>query len=297
MSELFKETFAYAKLNLALAINGLRADGYHDIQSVMQSISLYDVVRVGRTGNELICRCGDLSGPQNLAYRAAEKFQQRIGARDGFEIEIEKSIPVEAGLGGGSSDAAAVLRLLNELYGFPLVQEELRELAGSIGADVAFCLNGGTMWAAGRGDILEELPPAPFMELVLAKPSAGVNTKEAYHRFDREGTPSSLEREVWTKVLSGSNPEQIASLLTNDLEEISIRMVPEIGEIKRIMRDYGCYGVLMSGSGSAVFGLVHGKELAQAVARELKAQGYSQVWTAAAVTSVPLKQRHQKNGT
>lgn len=280
MSELFKETFAYAKINLALAINGLRADGYHDVQSVMQSISLYDVVRVGRTGNELICRCGALSGSQNLAYRAAEKFQQRIGERDGIKIEIEKNIPVEAGLAGGSSDAAAVLRLLNELYGFPLADQELRELAGSIGADVAFCLDGGTMWATGRGNILEELPPAPLMELVVAKPSTGVNTKEAYHCFDREGTPSSLEREVWAKALSGSNPVQIASLLTNDLEEISIRMVPEIGEIKRIMLHNGCYGALMSGSGSAVFGLAHGKESALAIARELKAQGYSQVWTA-----------------
>ncbi|GAB6172552.1 4-(cytidine 5'-diphospho)-2-C-methyl-D-erythritol kinase [Paradesulfitobacterium aromaticivorans] len=280
MTNSFKETFAYAKINLALAITGRRADGYHELQSVMQSISLYDVIRVWRRGDGITCRCGELSGPFNLAYRAAEKFVLRLGKTAGIEIEIEKKIPLEAGLAGGSSNAAAVLRVLNELYGSPLSGEELRELAGSIGADVAFCLDGGTMWATGRGEILAELPPAPRLELVVAKPLAGVNTKEAYRRFDEEGQTGSLNQDDWIQALTAGRPEQVAALLSNDLEEVSIRMVPEIGHIKRIMLKSGCYGALMSGSGSAVFGLAYGQEQALTIARELRAQGHSEVWTA-----------------
>lgn len=280
MTNSFKETFAYAKINLALAITGRRADGYHELQSVMQSISLYDVIRVRRRGDGITCRCGELSGPFNLAYRAAEKFVLRLGKTAGIEIEIEKKIPLEAGLAGGSSNAAAVLRVLNELYGSPLSGEELRELAGSIGADVPFCLNGGTMWATGRGEILAELPPAPRLELVVAKPLAGVNTQEAYRRFDEEGQTGSLNQDAWIQALTAGRPEQVAALLSNDLEEVSIRMVPEIGHIKRIMLKSGCYGALMSGSGSAVFGLAYGQEQALTIARELRAQGYSEVWTA-----------------
>lgn len=282
MTNSFKETFAYAKINLALAITGRRADGYHELQSVMQSISLYDVIRVWRRGDGITCRCGELSGPFNLAYRAAEKFVLRLGKPAGIEIEIEieKKIPLEAGLAGGSSNAAAVLRVLNELYGSPLSGEELRELAGSIGADVAFCLDGGTMWATGRGEILAELPPAPRLELVVAKPLAGVNTQEAYRRFDEEGQTGSLNRDAWIQALTAGRPEQVAALLSNDLEEVSIRMVPEIGHIKRIMLKSGCYGALMSGSGSAVFGLTRGREHALRTAKVLREQGYSQVWTA-----------------
>ena len=150
MKEPFVTTFAYAKINLALAVLGVREDGYHELQSVMQSIALHDVVKVRRTGGDLVCHCGTLSGKRNLAYTAAEMFFKELGLQGGAEIQIEKHIPIQAGLAGGSSDAAAALRLLNQLYNFPLREEKLQELSARCGADVAFCLRGGTAWATGR---------------------------------------------------------------------------------------------------------------------------------------------------
>ncbi len=279
-------TFAYAKINLALAINGIREDGYHELQSVMQSISLHDIVRVRRRGEKVVCRCGALSGPGNIAYKAAVLFMERCGQSEGIEIEIEKHIPVQAGLAGGSTDAAATLRLLNQLYGKPLDREVLLALAEKCGADVAFCLRGGTMWATGRGERLELLPVAPEMNIVLIKPFAGVNTGEAYRRFDIVGQGGNLTRLDWEKALMQGSTQQIADLLYNDLEPVSIRIVPEISKIKQHLLDAECYGALMSGSGSSVFGIAQGKQHAIEVAGQLRKRGYKNVWVTRTVTDI-----------
>ncbi|KGP75531.1 4-diphosphocytidyl-2C-methyl-D-erythritol kinase [Desulfosporosinus sp. Tol-M] len=279
-------TFAYAKINLALAIHGIREDGYHELQSVMQSIALHDIVRVRRRGEKVVCRCGALSGPENIAYKAAVLFLEQIGQFEGIEIEIVKHIPVQAGLAGGSTDAAATLRLLNQLYGEPLSREALLTLAMRCGADVAFCLRGGTMWATGRGERLEALPLAPLLDLVLAKPFAGVNTREAYLRFDLVGQGGRLTRTEWEKALSQNSSQQIADLLYNDLELASAQMVPEILALKQDLLEAECYGALMSGSGSCVFGIAQGKQHAKEVAERLKRKGFKNVLVTRTVNEI-----------
>lgn len=278
MEESFLTTFANAKINLALAVQGIREDGYHELQSVMQSIDLHDIVRVRRHGEEVVCRCGALSGPDNLAYKIALEFLEQCGLAKGIEIEIEKHIPIQAGLAGGSTDAAATLRLLNQLYGEPLSTEELLTLAAGCGADVAFCLQGGTMWATGRGERLERLPAAPKLDLVLVKPDTGVNTGEAYRRFDSVGQTGCLKRADWEKALRGDSAQQIAELLYNNLEPASIQLVPHILDYKQHLLEAGCYGALMSGSGSSVFGVAKGKQHAMQVAETLRKKGLNYVW-------------------
>ncbi|HUS90015.1 MAG TPA: 4-(cytidine 5'-diphospho)-2-C-methyl-D-erythritol kinase [Desulfosporosinus sp.] len=278
MEQSFLTTFAYAKINLALAIHGIREDGYHELQSVMQSIALHDIVRVRRRGEKVVCRCGALSGPGNIAHKAAVLFLEQLGRFEGIEIEIEKHIPVQAGLAGGSTDVAATLRLLNQLYGEPLSREALLTLARRCGADVAFCLRGGTMWATGRGERLEALPTAPTMDLVLTKPFAGVNTREAYLRFDLVGQGGRLKQTDWEKALSQNSTQQIADLLYNDLELASTQMVPEILVLKQHLLEAECYGALMSGSGSCVFGIAQGKQHAIEVAGRLRKKGFKNVW-------------------
>lgn len=278
MEQSFLTTFAYAKINLALAIQGIREDGYHELQSVMQSIALHDIVRVRRRGEKVVCRCGSLSGPGNIAHKAAVLFFEQIGQSDGIEIEIEKHIPVQAGLAGGSTDAAATLRLLNRLYEEPLSREALLTLARKCGTDVAFCLRGGTMWATGRGERLEALPTAPTLDLVLTKPFSGVNTREAYLRFDSVGQGGHLNQMDWAEALAQNSTQQIADLLYNDLELASTQMVPEILVLKQQLLEAECYGALMSGSGSCVFGIAQGKQHAIEVAGMLRKKGFKNVW-------------------
>lgn len=278
MERTFSTTFAYAKINLALAICGVRKDGYHELQSVMQSIELHDIVKVRRFGEKVVCRCGELSGPQNLAHKAAVLFLKHCGLSEGIEIEILKYIPVQAGLAGGSTDAAATLRVLNQLYGNPLEKVELLELAEQCGADVAFCLQGGTMWAVGRGEQLKLLPTAPEMDIVLVKPLAGVNTGEAYRRFDVLGQGGNLSREGWEKALRQASKQPLAEMLYNDLEPASIEIVPQILELKQLLIEEGCYGSLMTGSGSCVFGIAQGKQHALRVAERVRSRGFNNVW-------------------
>ena len=286
MEETCLTMFAYAKINLALAIHGIREDGYHNLQSVMQSISLHDIVTVRRRGDRVVCRCGSLSGPGNIAYKAAMLFLEQLGQSEGIEIEIVKHIPVQAGLAGESTDAAATLRLLNQLYGDPFSKEALLTLARRCGADVAFCLSGGTMWATGRGERLEVLPTAPTLDLVLTKPFAGVNTREAYLRFDSVGQSGCLSQTDWKKALEQNSVQKISYLLYNDLELPSIQMVPEILELKQYLLEAECYGALMSGSGSCVFGIAKGKQHALEVAGQLRKKGFKNVGVTTTVNAI-----------
>ncbi|WP_425805795.1 4-(cytidine 5'-diphospho)-2-C-methyl-D-erythritol kinase [Desulfitobacterium sp. Sab5] len=285
-------TFAYAKVNLGLAVREKRQDGYHELQSVMQTIGLYDTIKLSLTGCEIECICGGLSGPKNLAYQAAERFIGGLNLEKGIRIEIKKKIPIQAGLAGGSSDAAATLRGLNHLLNKPYSQEELLELANQLGSDVAFCLQGGTQWAEGRGERLFALPAAPEMDIILVKPWQGINTGESYRRFDQLGKEHPLNLETWQEALSALSIERIASLLSNDLEIGSQSILPEIADIKKDLREAGCYNALMSGSGSAVFGIARSETQARDIALSFKNKGYS-VWVTKTITpnlSQELKQ-------
>lgn len=277
-------TFAYAKINLGLAVKGKRPDGYHELQTVMQTIELHDTVKISRTENdEIQCVCGGLSGPRNLAYQAAMLFREGLKTHQGIRIEIEKRIPIQAGLAGGSADAAATLRGLNELYNQSYSPEEILQLANQLGSDVAFCLHGGTQWAEGRGEKLQPLTEAPEMSLVVVKPQQGINTGESYRKFDQVGGGHLLSFQAWQEALQSGSVEKIASLLSNDLEVGSQMILPLIIRLKESLRKNGCYGALMSGSGSAVFGIAHSAEQAQEIAYSLQKSGYS-AWTTKTIT-------------
>lgn len=270
------ETFAYAKINLGIAVKGKRPDGYHELQMVMQTIGLHDTVRLSLLEkDEIRCLCGGLSGPKNLAYQAAKFFKEGLNSHQGIRIEIEKRVPIQAGLGGGSADAAATLRGLNRLFNRPYSQEEILRLANQLGSDVAFCLNGGTQWAEGRGEILLPLPKAPEMPLVVVKPQQGINTGESYRMFDQLGEGHPLSLEAWQEALQSGSAAKIALLLSNDLEAGSQAILPVIASLKEELRREGCQGVLMSGSGSAVFGIAPSAKRAQEIAHSLTKKGYS----------------------
>lgn len=269
-------TLAYAKINLGLAVKGKRSDGYHELQTVMQTIDLHDTVRISlSSNNDIECLCGRLSGPRNLAYQAAKLFREGLNSQQGIRIEIDKRIPIQAGLAGGSADAAAVLRGLNQLWKQPYSQEEILQLANQLGSDIAFCLAGGTQWAEGRGEKLLPLTEAPEMSLVVVKPQQGINTGESYRQFDQRGESHLLSFEAWEEALKSGSIQRIALLLSNDLEAGSQQILPLIGGLKNGLLKEGCLGALMSGSGSAVFGIAASEEQAQRIAHSLKARGYS----------------------
>ena len=254
------ELKASAKINLYLAVKGKRADGYHEIESLMQKIDLADRIqlRIGGQGIRLTCVGADLPADEgNIAFRAADAFLRKTG-RSGVAITLEKKIPVAAGLGGGSSDAAAVLRGLNSLFAAELPDAELLALAKPLGADVPFFMyDWPAAWATGIG---EELTPAPSLancHLVLVNPGISVSTGWVYKNFAltsgsntfilARGRQSSDSRSHWRPKM----PED----LYNDLEAVTIPHYPEIEQIKNELRQDGAVGVLMSGSGPTVFGL------------------------------------------
>lgn len=268
---------APAKINLSLAITDKRADGFHGLATVFQSISLSDRVEVKLTKQGITCWCGSLSGKENLAYKAAQAFFQQLSAmgetksRAGVEIKIDKRIPWQAGLGGGSSDAAAVLRALNTLLDNALSTDQLLQCAKLCGSDTAFCLRGGTQWGEGTGTDLSDLPPCPEMHLLLVKPTTGVNTAEAYKLFDKVGNFARPDKKLWVELLQGKDLKQIGENLTNSLETAAFQLLPEIRRIKEQLIQGGCLGSLMSGSGSTVFGILQdesqGKRLAAQFAK------------------------------
>jgi len=294
---------APAKVNLALAIKQKRPDGYHDLQTVFQTISLCDRVEVKLEGSEIVCNCGSLSGPDNLAYKAASVFYESLLRKAGkfpgigALITIDKNIPVQAGLAGGSSDAAAVLRALNKLFSYPFSYHQLLTIAQKCGSDTAFCLKGGTQWGEGTGAELTELPPAPKMELIVVKPEGGINTAEAYKQFDSLACFDTIDKQLWQRLLSTGNSEEIGKSLFNSFEKIAPVLLPEIAEIKRIMLEAGCYGALLSGSGSAVFGILQSRRQGERLMNEFKRFGYKNLWLVRTVDSSEIWERTDKETT
>ena len=273
---------ALAKVNLALSVRGLRSDGYHQIESVMQTIDLADEVRIRplRWGLRLTCH-PSLSIPldRNLAYKAAELFFRVTSLRGGAEIVIRKRIPVAAGLGGGSADAAATLILLNDAHGNPLSPLQLEELGGQLGSDVPFAMRQGTAWVAGRGEQVTSLTHSCSFHLVLAKPvGTFLSTRDVYTRYQpKEESPNTMPAIV--KALKSNDIATMAGLLFNDLEETACRMLPSIASIKQELRQQGAVVALLSGSGPTVFGVFQQENEAVRVAQTLAAKGY---WTVAA---------------
>lgn len=269
------EVLAPAKINLALHITGKRPDGFHTLKTVMQSVSLCDIVTVEKTDGEkgIEISCTDKSIPtdgRNIVFKAAEAFFNRTNIPNrGIKIHIEKHIPSEAGLGGGSSDGAAVFAALNRLYGEPLTEEELCSLSAGVGADIPFCIKGGTVLCEGIGEILTPIKPLPDSYIVIGKGEKGVSTKEAYNAIDR--LPESKDCGFDTALFEGSI-EEIAGSCFNVFEQVSGN--DEIIGIKEAMVDCGALCSVMSGSGSAVFGIFTDEEKAEKCAIELGGKGF-----------------------
>lgn len=247
---------AAAKVNLALAVEGRRADGYHLLRTVMQSVGLYDTVQVTlEPGEGVTLDCDDPSVPtddRNTAVRAAQFFQRQYGCRNRIALRLDKQIPLEAGLGGASADAAAVLFALEKLYGAAPTPSERLELAVRIGADVPFCLTGGTQLATGIGETLTALPPLTAW-FVLVKPPFGIGTAEAFSRFDALEKPPEASVEALLRALADGDLLAAGRAMNNALEAAAPS--DRIDECKQALLSKGALGACMTGSGSAVCGL------------------------------------------
>jgi len=258
---------APAKINLYLAIKGKRADGFHDLETRMVKITLADRLRLTRRdfGITVHCPASDLpTGEGNLVYRAAQSFLKALGAAGGVDIVLEKKVPIAAGLGGGSSDAAAVLRGLNTLYGFPFSVGKLADLARPLGADVPFFVDECTAaWATGIGDEIKAEDIFFSGWIVLVNPGFPVSTKWVYENFTLTtgGNPYILGREFVHGNDACAGPGNLP--LYNELEAVTIRKYPELGRIKDELLADGAHGALMSGSGPTVFGLFEDEAQAQ----------------------------------
>lgn len=287
---------AHAKINLTLDVTGRRPNGYHDVCMVMQSIGIHDIVTAstgtGEQGIELtISHCDLPADSSNLAYRAAQLFLNTTHRQpDGIQIHIEKHNPIAAGLAGGSTDAAAVLVLLNELYQTGLTQEQLMEMGLQLGADVPFCIAGGTMLSEGIGEILTPLPDAPQACVVLCKPPVAVSTPAIYKAIDgveitkRPDTPAMLD------ALHSGDLQAVSSQLYNVMQPITAQMHPEIEEICQTMREHGALHAIMSGSGPTVFGLFADKQQAEHT-KQLLAQTYREVFLTDFCRAGQIKQK------
>ncbi len=250
---------APAKINLALDVLGKREDGYHEVEMVMTTIDLADRLELTEISEDHV---GILSrnrfvpaDERNLAFQAAKLLKERYQINKGVEISINKNIPVAAGLAGGSSDAAATLRGLNELWDLGLTLDELAELGAAIGSDVSFCVYGGTALAQGRGEKVTKLPAPPACWVVLAKPSIGVSTSEIYRNLDISSIQHPHTMGM-IQALKNNDYEGVCENMANALESVTLHMYPEVLHIKRQMERFGADAVLMSGSGPTVFGLV-----------------------------------------
>ena len=275
---------AFAKLNLTLDVLGKREDGYHDLQSVMQGISIRDDVEIdigtGKPWNLLCSVEGIPTDERNLAWKAAKVFFDTIKKDpDGLEIRILKRIPMEAGLGGGSADAAAVLRALNQHYGNPLSILALAELGAQVGSDVPFCVLCGTAMVEGRGERLRKLPDMPKCVFVVCKPDFSVSTPELYKKIDSVAIARRPDNKAMESALLAGDLQKVAENLWNVFDPVVTQDHLELNYIKSIFNSYGALGFQMTGSGSACFAIMPTFEDAAVVCNMLK-DNYPQVFIA-----------------
>ena len=251
---------APAKINLSLDVLGKRQDGYHEVKMIMTTIDLADRLELTELAEdriEILSHNRYVPDDQrNLAYQAAKLLKEKFNVKKGVSITIEKTIPVAAGLAGGSSDAAATLRGLNKLWNLGLTIDELAELGSEIGSDVSFCVYGGTAIATGRGERIEHIKTPPSCWVILAKPHIGVSTADVYGNLKlNRVTHPNVDKMV--DVINAGDYKGICDTVGNVLEDVTFKMHPEVARIKAQMKRFGADAVLMSGSGPTVFGLVH----------------------------------------
>lgn len=274
------QTKAPAKINIGLRILGRREDGYHELISIMVPVSLFDTLYLSsgaRAGIRLDCGGRDdiPADESNLACRAARSFQKKTGIREGLYIRLTKNIPVAAGLGGGSSDAAAVLLALNDMYDLPLTPEELQSLALELGADVPFFLYGRPALAGGIGEILDPIKNWEKNWYVTVTPPFQVSTAWVYSQLNLELT-SEADEDIFNSFKT--EPIKISQILVNDLEPVTSKRFPVINTLKKRLLAAGAEGAIMSGSGPTVFGVFSTKKTARKAADELAGQEQGDVF-------------------
>lgn len=274
---------APAKINLILDILRRRPDGYHDLRMVMQSVSLCDTVSVETGVGAGVIRVNsgawDLpNGPENLAWQAAGTFFEETGLPNGgVEITLKKRIPVCAGMAGGSTDAAAVLRALQVLLCPELTEKRLEEIGGKVGSDVPFCVRGGTALAEGRGERLTTLPPLPACTLVLCKPGFGLSTPELFGRVRADTLTWHPDTDGMCRALTSGDLTGVAERVANVFERILRPEEGDIFSIREILLRHGALAAAMTGSGPTVFGIFDGEDRARTAVEALRTR-YSQIF-------------------
>lgn len=248
---------AYAKINISLDIVGKReSDGYHLLKMIMQNIDLYDEISIEKQKEDITISCNKSYVPtdsRNLAYKAASLFKETYNIEDGVHIDIVRNIPVSAGLAGGSTDAAAVLKLMNKIFKVNASNKELMALGLKLGADIPYCINGGTALCEGIGEKITTLAPFKDKILVLVKPSFGVSTKEVYKAFNLDRVRVHPKTENLIEAMEQDNLYYVANNMKNLLENVTLRKHNILIKIKEDMNRYGAVGSMMSGSGPSVF--------------------------------------------
>lgn len=265
---------ALAKINLGLDVLGKRENGYHDVRMVMQTIYLYDNVTLSKIvepGIQLETNLFYLPTDEtNIAYKAAKLLMDEFGIKEGVHITLEKHIPVAAGMAGGSSNAAAVLVGMNQLFSLGLSQEELMERGVSLGADVPYCIMRGTVLAEGIGEILTPLPPLPKCYVLIAKPGISVSTKMVYEKLDAISILEHPDIDGILEGLENQDIKKVASSMGNVLERVTIEEYPIIEKIKEAMKEAGALNAMMSGSGPTVFGIFEDRKTAREAQQKIK---------------------------
>lgn len=278
----------YAKINLSLDVVGRLTNGYHLVRMIMQTVGIFDVLHFKRTDGEIqiTSDAGDLPlGEDNLIYKAAALMKERYQIKGGIAVHLEKNIPVAAGMAGGSTDGAATLKAMNLLYDLGLSEEELCEQGVRLGADVPYCILGGTALSEGIGEVLTPLSPMPDCVLLVAKPDINVSTKYVYEQLDSREIALHPDVDGMRTAIEGKDVAGAARRLGNVLETVTAEKYPIVSEIKQVMLDAGAMGSLMSGSGPTVFGIFAKEDAARAAGEKIGEMGLArQIFVTAPVS-------------
>ena len=272
---------AYAKINLGLDVLRRRPDGYHEVKMIMQTVDIWDLLTFKRTDRPGISIKTDKeelpAGKDNLIYKAAEAILQEYHREtEGVEITLEKNIPIAAGMAGGSTDAAAVFYGLNELFEIGMSLQDMQRIGVRLGADIPYCLLGGTALAEGIGEKLTPLGPPPKCHLVVARPEISVSTRFVYENLHADQLKEHPDIDGMTEAIREGNLAGLTGRMGNVLETVTVRAYPAIDQIKKKMMENGAENALMSGSGPSVFGIFTEKQRAAGAAEEIRRAGLAE---------------------
>lgn len=270
---------AMAKINLGLDVLRRRPDGYHEVKMIMQTVGIYDVLTMQKLDTDEIRVSTDKeelpSDESNLIYKAAKRMKETFGITGGVSVMLQKNIPIAAGMAGGSTDAAATIAGMNELFELNLSLEQLQQVGVKIGADVPYCLMGGTALSEGIGEILTKLPDVPDAYLVIAKPDINVSTKFVYENLHANELKEHPDIDGMTTAIRCCDLNGITERMGNVLETVTVREYPIIDEMKAFLKTHGAMNALMSGSGPTVFGIFDKEETAKLAYEAMLEAGFT----------------------